>query len=262
MHVAHIQRNQAEFSAIKNRREEMTLHGLNDAEDEGPAVVTTKEPIDFDAERFEIAKNRKIFPPEGKLITIKTEKEREIERRLDLPISFDFKDTPLKQVIEDLRDWTSINIVPDQPALDDEGISLDRPVTMHLEGVATKSALNLLLHQTHLIYVIKDEVLQITTESHARGKMVAKTYQVADLIIPVDNYTIPNGQNLQKVIDQQATMRNVSLPGGNTPYTGPYALNNGTSVGSPAGGSGSPPSQAAAGTPDGTRRRGRPWKIC
>ena len=48
VHVAHIQRNQAEFSAIKNRREEMTLHGLNDAEDEGPAVVTTKEPIDFD----------------------------------------------------------------------------------------------------------------------------------------------------------------------------------------------------------------------
>ena len=71
-------------------------------------------------------------------------------------------------------------------------------------------------------------MLQITTESHARGKMVAKTYQVADLIIPVDNYTIPNSQNLQKVIDQQATMRNVSLPGGNTPYTGPYALNNGT----------------------------------
>jgi type II secretory pathway component GspD/PulD (secretin) len=257
VHVAHIQRNQAEFSAIKDRREEMTLHGLNDAEDEGPAVVTTKQPIDFDADRFEIAKNRKIFPPDGKLITIKTEKEREIERRLDLPISFDFKDTPLKQVIEDLRDWTNINIVPDQPALDDEGISLDRPVTMHLEGVATKSALNLLLHQTHLIYVIKDEVLQITTESHARGQMVAKTYQVADLIIPVDNYTLPNGQNLQKVIDQQVNMRNATLAGNNTPYTGPYALNNGTSVGTPAAGSGSPPPQPAAGAPDGARAPGQ-----
>src|SRR5207244_3698260 len=187
VHVAHIQRNQAEFSGIKDRKEEMVLHGLNEAEDPGPSV-TPKEPLEFDSERFEIAKNRKVFPPDGKLITIKTEKEREIERRLDLPISFDFKDTPLKQVIEDLRDWTGINIVPDQPALDDENISLDRPVTMHLEGVATKSALNLLLHQAHLIYVIKDEVLQITTEAHARGKLVAKTYQVADLVIPVDNY--------------------------------------------------------------------------
>jgi type II secretory pathway component GspD/PulD (secretin)/tetratricopeptide (TPR) repeat protein len=256
VHVAHIQRNQAEFAGIKNRREEMTLHGLNEAEDEGPAV-TTKEPIDFDAERFEIAKNRKVFPPDGKLITIKTEKEREIERRLDLPISFDFKDTPLKQVIEDLRDWTGINIVPDQPALDDENISLDRPVTMHLEGVATKSALNLLLHQAHLIYVIKDEVLQITTEAHARGKMESKTYQVADLIIPVDNYTIPNSQNLQKVIEQQATMRNVALTGGNTPYASPYSLNNGTSVGSAAPGSGSPPSQGSGGTHDGTRAPGQ-----
>jgi type II secretory pathway component GspD/PulD (secretin)/tetratricopeptide (TPR) repeat protein len=257
VHVAHIQRNQAEFAGIKNRREEMTLHGLNDAEDEGPAAVTTKEPIDFDAERFEIAKNRKVFPPDGKLITIKTEKEREIERRLDLPISFDFKDTPLKQVIEDLRDWTGINIVPDQPALDDENISLDRPVTMHLEGVATKSALNLLLHQAHLIYVIKDEVLQITTEAHARGKMEAKTYQVADLIIPVDNYTIPNSQSLTKVIEQSASMRNVALNGGNTPYAGPYSLNNGTSVGTAAPGSGSPPSQGSGGAHDGTRAPGQ-----
>jgi type II secretory pathway component GspD/PulD (secretin)/tetratricopeptide (TPR) repeat protein len=257
VHVAHIQRNQAEFAGIKNRREEMTLHGLNDAEDEGPAAVTTKEPIDFDAERFEIAKNRKVFPPDGKLITIKTEKEREIERRLDLPISFDFKDTPLKQVIEDLRDWTGINIVPDQPALDDENISLDRPVTMHLEGVATKSALNLLLHQAHLIYVIKDEVLQITTEAHARGKMVAKTYQVADLIIPVDNYTIPNSQSLTKVIEHEANMRNVALNGGNTPYASPYSLNNGTSVGSAAPGSGSPTTQGSGAAHDGTRAPGQ-----
>ena len=38
-----------------------------------------------------------------------------------------------------------------------------------------------------LTYIIKDEVLQITTEAQARGKMQRVTYQVADLVIPIPN---------------------------------------------------------------------------
>jgi general secretion pathway protein D len=45
--------------------------------------------------------------------------------------------------------------------------------------------LHLILRQVHLTYIIKDEVLQITSESAARGRMQRITYQVADLVIPV-----------------------------------------------------------------------------
>jgi type II secretory pathway component GspD/PulD (secretin) len=232
VHVAHIQRNQAIYSKIKDGKEEMVLRELDESEDEGPAV-TMKNPVELDKEHWkERVAGRKGFPQDGVLVSVKSEKEREIERRLGLPITLDFKDEPLQQVIDDLRDMTGINIVADRPALEEENISLDRPITMHLEGVATKSALNLLLHQAHLIYVIKDEVVQITTEAHARGKLVQKTYSVADLIVPVDDHTLPNYANFARQMDMAGGQQNpgLSTPTA-TPVVGPKGLSNGTPVG-------------------------------
>src|SRR5262249_842814 len=51
-----------------------------------------------------------------------------------------------------------------------------------VDGATLRSALNLLLDQARLTCVVKDNVVQITTKTRASGKLVAKTYQVADLI--------------------------------------------------------------------------------
>jgi hypothetical protein len=112
----------------------------------------------------------------------KPTKEREIEYQLSLPVTLNFTDTPLKQVIDDLHNWQGINVYFDREALDAEGISIDRPVTIKLQDIALKTALTLLLKQAHLTYVVKDDVLQITTEAEARGKLMTRTYPVADLI--------------------------------------------------------------------------------
>src|SRR5262249_13845246 len=55
-----------------------------------------------------------------------------------------------------------------------------------VENLPLKSALDLLLHDVHLAYVIKDEVLQITTQEivEAHGKFLSITYQVGDLVGP------------------------------------------------------------------------------
>jgi len=45
---------------------------------------------------------------------------------------------------------------------------------MKLEGVSLKSALNLLLSQAHLTYVIRDEVLKITTPAQAAASWCRK----------------------------------------------------------------------------------------
>jgi hypothetical protein len=124
-------------------------------------------------------------PPEPIKVMPKKEgptKEREIEYQLSQPVTLNFSDTPLKQVIDDLRSWQGIHVYLDQEALDAEGISIDRPVTIKLQDVALKTALTLLLKQAHLTYVVKDDVLQITTEAEARGKLMTRTYPVADLI--------------------------------------------------------------------------------
>jgi type II secretory pathway component GspD/PulD (secretin)/tetratricopeptide (TPR) repeat protein len=211
------------YKRIKDGKQRMFEDGLNDSEDEGPAV-TSHDPLHLDPRVSMQNKDRKAIDI-LKVGETKSEKEREIYRRLDGPItSLDFKDTPLRQVLDDLQGWTGINIVPDEPALNENGISLDRPVTMKLEGVALKSALNLLLHQVHLTYVVKDEVINVTTEEHARGKLTTRIHPVLDLVMPVENAPT-GGSNFLKTALQQSMgeMSNVKL-NGVSPYLGQNSL--------------------------------------
>jgi hypothetical protein len=115
-------------------------------------------------------------------IVLQRDKVREIERKLGMPVSASFREVPLKSAIEELRDANGINIVIDVVALQEGGVSLESPVTIKFANVALKSALNLILRQVHLTYVIKDEVVLITTPSCARGKLTTGVYPVADLV--------------------------------------------------------------------------------
>jgi tetratricopeptide (TPR) repeat protein len=112
----------------------------------------------------------------------KNEKERQIEQRLRQPVSMNFKDTPLRDVVDAIRSSHGINIHVDAPALERDGISIERPVTIKVEQVSLKSALDLLLHDLCLTYVIKNEVLFITTETAARGKLSTSAYPVGNLL--------------------------------------------------------------------------------
>ena len=72
--------------------------------------------------------------------------------------------------------------------------SSDTPVTIDLsQEISLKSALSLILEPLHLGYVIKDEVLKITSEQLKEGEVITRTYNVADLVIPIPNF-VPNGQ--------------------------------------------------------------------
>jgi general secretion pathway protein D len=62
-------------------------------------------------------------------------------------------------------------------------------VTIQLQGeIMLKSALNLILEPLHLSYVIKDEVLKITSVQMRHGETYPVTYNVADLVIPIPNF--------------------------------------------------------------------------
>ncbi|HWG44963.1 MAG TPA: hypothetical protein VN688_19495 [Gemmataceae bacterium] len=116
-------------------------------------------------------------------------KQSAIEKKLQQPVNVNFTNAPLRQVIDDLRELFGINIYVDEPALAEKGISLDSPITIKLDNLSFKSTLNLLLHSVHLTYIVKEEVVQITTEEHACGKLVQCVYQVADLVEQKD---LPN----------------------------------------------------------------------
>jgi general secretion pathway protein D len=124
----------------------------------------------------------------------RSERELEIERRLKTPVSLQFRDRPLSEVLEHLAKLAAVNLHLDPQGLEEEGVSSDTPVTIDLtQDISLKSALNLILEPLHLDYVIKDEVLKITSEQLRQGEVVTKTYDVADLVIPIPNFG-PNGR--------------------------------------------------------------------
>ncbi len=122
----------------------------------------------------------------------RSEREIEIEQKLKTPVSLSFDKQPLGNVLNHLAQLSEINVYLDPQGFSEENVSTDQPVTIHLQNeISLKSALNLILSPYHLSYVIKDEVLKITSEDYRDQETYTATYQVADLVIPIPNF-VPN----------------------------------------------------------------------
>jgi hypothetical protein len=131
-------------------------------------------------------------------------KAKATEERLRSPTSLDITDAPLRQVLDDLRTAKGLNIVVDSLAVRAEGVDLNSALTIKLEDVATRTALELALRQVRLTYkVIDDGVILVTTETHsAGGKLVTRTYPVGDLLYAEDAVA------LRKALEQRSFKKN------------------------------------------------------
>ncbi|MDP6445944.1 MAG: hypothetical protein QF805_19300, partial [Pirellulaceae bacterium] len=126
-------------------------------------------------------------------LTGDNERERRIFTALDEDTTLEFIEQPLNEVIDYLADLHRIPIVIDTKALDDVGIGTDTPVTRNLRGISLRSALRLMLKELELTYIIRDEVLQITTPEEAELQLVTKVYPVGDLVLPIQTGGSPLG---------------------------------------------------------------------
>ncbi|MCX7427210.1 MAG: hypothetical protein NTW96_16480, partial [Planctomycetia bacterium] len=140
----------------------------------------------------ELTENRKkLLAEQGRR---RTERDIEIEQKLKTPVSLRFENASLATVLDHLAQLAEVNLYMDPQGLQEEGVSSDTPVTINLRSdISLKSALNLILQPLHLSYVIKDEVLKITSEQYRDNELVVATYNVADLVIPIPNFT-PNSR--------------------------------------------------------------------
>lgn len=130
----------------------------------------------------------------------KNPKAKAIEYRLDQPIHFGFQDTPLRDVITALGQLSGIPVYPDELALQEASINLSHPLTMDANGMAMKSALNILLGKIRLTYVIRDEALLITTAEKAHQSFKRVVYPIADLIVPVENHPVDETDDLTAIL--------------------------------------------------------------
>ena len=107
-----------------------------------------------------------------------SERELEIERRLQTPVLLKYQETPLSEVMGGLSELTGVNIHLDPRGLSQEGVNSDTPVTINLsKEISLKSALNLILEPLHLSYVVSDEVLKITSEQLRDGEIYTRNLQ-------------------------------------------------------------------------------------
>jgi hypothetical protein len=114
--------------------------------------------------------------------------EKKIRKALDEPTSFEFFENSLQDVVDYLKEYHDIEIQLDTKTLADAGQGSDTQVTRKLSGISLRSALRLLLGGLDgLTYIIKDEVLLITTKEVADAELITKAYPVADLVIPIQS---------------------------------------------------------------------------
>jgi general secretion pathway protein D len=146
-----------------------------------------------------------------------TPAEKAIRERLVEPVDISFDGRPLSQAMQTLSEMTGIPIFLDPLGLSREGVATDEPISLHLnnQSVSLKSALNLMLEHLGLVYVIKDEVLKITSRDTADGTRTTRTYPVKDLVIPIPNFVADYNTGmagaLQSAYQAQSSMSNIMV---------------------------------------------------
>jgi general secretion pathway protein D len=185
---SHFAKNVAGQMSLKDQAERGFI-GAMEAIDESKIPIDDRNPFQFgdvktwnaltrDRRRLMQEFDRKLSPA-----------EMDIDRSLGKQVEVNFEERPLSEVLDTLSKMAGINIHLDPQGLHAEAVTSDTPVTLKLTNpVSLKSALNLVLGQLRLSYVIENEVLLITSKDTRDSHTYQKVYYVADLVTPIPNF--------------------------------------------------------------------------
>lgn len=171
---------------LKSRKEASFWKQLDDVEQATVVNVDDANPLKHGDNWGDITARRK-----GKYRTdnrTRNEEDLRIEQSLSKRISLHEDQVPLADVVKKIQAVADVNIVLDTPGLEEEGVHSNTPVSIDVDGIQVKSALNLILGRNNLAYTIDNEVLKITSRIRQQGELVVATYPVADLVMPIPNF--------------------------------------------------------------------------
>ncbi len=149
-----------------------------------------------------------------------------IYRALQKRIWMDFKDAPLSEIVKQLASRCEINVVVDTLGLEDEGVTTNARVSAAAQGARASTFLDQILSPLHLDYIVKDDVLRITSRLKARGDLLTVNYSVADLL-PMESFNgtmLVDAKPLEDLIETICekiapdSWEKASGPGAITPY--------------------------------------------
>ncbi|MDD3468684.1 MAG: hypothetical protein PHE53_01735 [Thermoguttaceae bacterium] len=144
-----------------------------------------------------------------------TEAETEITQKLKAPVQVRFNGEPLSSVMTTLSSMAGVPIHIDQRGIQAEDVDVSEPVTLDtINGIRLEAALNLILDPLRLGYIVKNDVLIITSKQACQSEMYNKTYYVADLVVPIPNFA-PINIGLQDALMQAQAVANMGMGSGN-----------------------------------------------
>ncbi len=108
--------------------------------------------------------------------------DQRILKILKAPAVLKCEETPLRDVANLIMEQYHFTVILDRRALDDVGLSGDTPLTFDATGLSLGAALNLMLKEVDLTYVVRDEALKITTPEEAENELTTVAYPVTELI--------------------------------------------------------------------------------
>ena len=111
--------------------------------------------------------------------------EQEISENLNGTDDFVFFDVPLQEALNQISNKNGIPIYVVEDAMLEAGVDSATPVSIDLKQMTIKTGLRLMLENLGLTYVIKDDVLKITTKELAENEMITLIYPVSDLVMPI-----------------------------------------------------------------------------
>jgi hypothetical protein len=193
---ARMMRNVTDDNRIRENQVRGTTTALQDIQAAATPKSNDANPLTFDKKILERANIRKDKKQPGPMpVQPPSPRDTDTMAKLDTVISVDFKNKPMREILDELRAMTGVNIVPQDQFLREENISLDYPVDhLALQQVSLKTVLNLLLSKARLTYVIQDGVVLVTTPAAKRQDVVTRIYPIRDLIHPRDDMSLSAGQ--------------------------------------------------------------------
>jgi hypothetical protein len=105
-----------------------------------------------------------------------------LEEKLNQVTSLDPVETPLTDLVTIIRDMHQLPIMLKTKTLDEAGVSIDTPITKRVANMRLRTALDLILEELELTYVVLEEVVVITTPEDAQSRMEIRVYDCRDLL--------------------------------------------------------------------------------
>ena len=102
------------------------------------------------------------------------------------PVSLRFQDTALRDVIQFLQDVTGLNIAIDP------NVDATQTVTLRIDKVVLKNALELIMKQVDLGYTFREGVIWIGEKQTMVEKLILEIYNVSDVIARIPSFTGPD----------------------------------------------------------------------